>query len=122
MSIGESGMQYPLDKVSLLAAEMLPSSEYLLERHDIKSGDDYLRLLVSASWIPEYGSVRVNLTFEGTSEQAPRMKALLSDESCFDDIDSGVGEAFEAAFSQVYPDADRVSIGRTTAKFKAVKK
>jgi hypothetical protein len=122
MAKDELEIKYPLEKVSLLAAAMLPSSEYLLDRHDIKSDDDYLRISVTASWIPEYSSAQVNVVFEGTADQAARMKSLLADETCLDDIDSGLGEAFEEAFSQVYPDADGVGIGRTSAKFKTVKK
>ena len=57
-----------------------------------------------------------------TAEQAVSLKSYLDDESAADDIDSGVGEAFEEAFAKVYPDSDGVGIGSTSAKVKIVKK
>lgn len=114
--------KYPLDQVADKAASLLPSSEYLVDRHDITCPDSYLRLSVSASWIPKYDSVEVKVVFEATAEQAESLQSCLDDESTADDIDSGIGEAFEEAFAEVYPDAEGVGIGSTSAKVKIVKK
>ena len=118
----KNSAKYPLEQVSANTAMLLPSSEYLVDRHDIKSPDSYLRLSVSASWIPQYDSVKIQVVFEATAEQADSLKSYLEDESTADDIDSGVGEAFEEAFAKVYPDSDGVGISSTSAKVKIVKK
>jgi hypothetical protein len=114
--------KYPLEQVSAKTAMLLPNSEYLVDRHDITSPSSYLRLSVSASWIPQYESVKITVVFEATAEQAVSLKSYLDDESTADDIDSGVGEAFEEAFAEVYPDSVGVGIGSTSAKVKIVKK
>ena len=118
----DKSTKYPLEEVAAKTASLLPSSEYLVERHDITCPDRYLRLLVSASWIPKYDSVKIKVVFEATAEQADSLKSDLEDESTADDIDSGVGEAFEEAFAEIYPDSDGVGIGGTSAKVKIVKK
>jgi hypothetical protein len=118
----ENSAKYPLEQVSANTAMLLPSSEYLVDRHDITSPDSYLRLSVSASWIPQYDSVKIQVVFEATAEQAVSLKSDLDDESTADDIDSGIGEAFEEAFAKVYPESDGVGIGSTSAKVKIVEK
>jgi hypothetical protein len=118
----KNSSKYLLEQVSAKTAMLLPNSEYLVDRHDITSPDSYLRLSVSASWIPQYDSVKIQVVFEATAEQAVSLKSYLEDESTADDIDSGVGEAFEEAFAKVYPDSDGVGISSTSAKVKIVKK
>ena len=118
----DKSTKYPLEQVAAKTATLLPSSEYLVERHDITCPGSYLRLSVSASWIPKYDSVKIKIVFEATAEQAVSLKSYLDDESTADDIDSGVGEAFEEAFAKVYPDSDGVGIGSTSVKVKIVKK
>ena len=118
----KNSAKYPLEQVSAKTAMLLPSSEYLVDRHDITSPDSYLRLSVSASWIPQYDSVEIKVVFEVTAEQAVGLKSYLDDEGTADDIDSGLGEAFEEAFAVVYPDSGGVGVGSTSAKVKIVKK
>ena len=118
----DKSTKYPLEQVSAKTAILLLNSEYLAERHDITSPESYLRLSVSASWDPIYESAIVKVVFEATAEQAVSMKSDIEDVDILDDIDSGIGEAFEAAFSEAYPDADGVEIGGTSAKVKIVKK
>ena len=118
----DKSTKYPLEQVAAKIASLLPSSEYLVDRHDITCPESYLRLQITASWIPLYDSVEIKVVFEATAEQAVSLKSDLADESTADDIDSGVGETFEEAFAEVYPDADGVGIGRTSAKVKIVKK
>jgi len=110
-----------LEAVSAKAATLLPASEYLVDRHDIAMGADYLRVRVSASWHPGGDAVLVKVVFEASDEQAERLRERFEDEVVADDIDSGIGEVFEAAWSEVYPDGESVSIGRTTATVKSVK-
>jgi hypothetical protein len=114
--------KYPLEQVSTKAAAFLTASEYLVDRHDINLGNDYLRLTVSSAWFPDDESVNVKVVFEANEDQQPALKSSLEDEDTWDDIDSGIGEAFEEAFSEIYPDAGGVSIGKTSAKVKIVKK
>ena len=114
--------KYPLEQISQKAAVLLTTSEYLVDRHYINLGDDYIRLTISASWFPDDESVNIKVVFEANEDQHSALKSSLEDEDTWDDIDSGIGEAFEEAFSEIYPDAGGVSIGKTSAKVKIVKK
>jgi hypothetical protein len=113
--------KYPLEKVAEATAILLPSNEYLVDNYDITSPDSYLRLSVSASWDAKYNGAVIKVIFEATAAQSVNLKSHLEDEGTADDIDSGIGDTFNAAFSEVYPDAESPEICRTSTKVKIVK-
>lgn len=95
--------KYPLEDVLKKSSELLVESEYLIDRLDICQPRDFLSLRVSGKWDAEYGTALLKVTFFCSKKQAKVLKALLSDESKADDLDSGVGEAFTEAMSKAYP-------------------
>jgi len=95
--------KYPLVVVLQKAGELLTESEYLVDRLDIVSLRDYLDIRLTGDWNSEFGTAVVKVTFVCNKKQAKDLNCLLNDEDKADDLDSGVGEAFEAAIVQVYP-------------------
>ncbi len=81
----------------------MAEGEYLVDRLELLSPRDYLSLRVEAHWDAEYGSAKVSVTFHVTKQQNKDLKYLFEDEDKLDDLDSGIGEAFEAALREVYP-------------------
>lgn len=95
--------KYPLDQVLKKAGELLTQSEYLVDRLDIIRPKDYLDIRMTGDWDSEFGTAVVKVIFVCDKKQAKDLKYLLDDEDKADDLDSGVGEAFEAAIAEVYP-------------------
>lgn len=93
--------KYPLQEVCIASVPLLMNSEFLVDRLEVLSPRDYLSLTVEAHWKAENAIVTV--TFEVTKGQNEDLNTRLEDESSRDDLDSGIGEAFEAALRQVYP-------------------
>lgn len=95
--------KYPLHQVLKKAGELLAQSEYLVDRLDIVQPRDYLDIRMTGDWNSEFGTAVIKVIFVCNKKQAKDLKYLLDDEDKADDLDSGAGEAFEAAIAEVYP-------------------
>lgn len=95
--------KYPLGEVFSLTSELLVESEYMVDRLDITRPTDYLELRIGGDWSVESGTAIIKVTFVCDKTQSKALKELLSDDDKADDLDSGIGEAFEAAIAQIYP-------------------
>ena len=95
--------KYPLVEVFKKTGELLSQSEYLVDRLEIVQPRDFLNIRITGDWNSEFGTAVVKVIFICNKEQAKDLRYLLDDEDKADDLDSGVGEAFEAAIVQVYP-------------------
>jgi hypothetical protein len=103
VGIDDERLKLSLTKPCQAVEELLPTNEYLVDRHSICLGNEYQALSVKAKWLPDYGSISVQVTFKATPEKLDSLRALLDDEGVIDDIDSGVGELFEEALRREYP-------------------
>jgi hypothetical protein len=96
----------PLAEICSEVAALLPTSEYLTERHSIYIGEDYFGISVNAKWLLEYDSISVELAFQVTETQEELMTSQIEDEDVRDDIDSAVGELIETLLREKYPEHD----------------
>lgn len=88
-----------LESSAALAVAKLENSEYLVERHSIVKGEDYTRVEVSAKWLTTHGTISVSVTFITNAVQYKALSNSIEDDELKDDIDSGIGEAFEEALA-----------------------
>jgi len=118
MKAKEDKFSVPLDSVCELAGKKLAESEYLVERHDIKKGDAYTDLSITAKWLPRHRVISIEVVFLVSSGQ-DSIKNYLTDDDIKDDIDSGAGESFEDALRSIYPKFDwSYSVGEVKMKCK----
>jgi hypothetical protein len=122
MATSQTKTSVSLESACSLASEKLAKSEFLIDRHAINKGNDYIDILISAKWVPKFSTISIEVLFLVSSSQKDSMQSNIDDEGIKDDIDSGAGEAFEDALRTLHPKFDwSYTVGEVKIKCKKVK-